>query len=282
MDGGKVDLRGDLPQGLTITYAENQAQRNLEYSLGGDARKPVDQFEQGQSSLLILTRHNPTARSFRGFFNRRIPLWEGHTRTALETLVSAINAGQGDRAALASAVVTFMGEIGKGFSPSAFGNVFEQEAREGCAKTRKGKPAAIQELARFLVDDASHRGVARMLSRLAELKGSDVGFSDIEMDHYREFHDAIKLGDFENADAGLVEITQRRAYSRPKPPAKAISNIHKAKGLECDAVIVMPCDGKTFPDKPDARCLLYVALSRAKKRLLLVVSRENPSPLLVF
>jgi superfamily I DNA/RNA helicase len=118
-----------------------------------------------------------------------------------------------------------------------------------------------------------------MLNRLSELKKSDAAFADIEMDHYKEFHDAIRLGDFENADVGLVEITQRRAYSRPKPPGKAISNIHKAKGLECDSVIVMPCDAKTFPDKPDARCLLYVALSRAKKRLMLVVSRANPSPL---
>lgn len=279
MDGGPIDLRNGTPQGLEIVFAENQAQRNLEYSLSTQDRKAVDLFEQGQASLLILTRHNQTARSFRGFFNRRVQLWEGHTRSALENLVDAVNAGQGNCAALAAAIVTFMGETGKGFSPSAFGDAFEKEAREGCTKNRKGKPAAIQELARCLVDDASHRGVAMMLSRLSELRKSDAAFADIEVDHYKEFHDAIRLGDFESADKGLAEITHRRAYSRPKPQEKAISNIHKAKGLECDSVIVMPCDAKTFPDKPDARCLLYVALSRAKKRLLLVVSRANPSPL---
>jgi len=78
----------------------------------------------------------------------------------------------------------------------------------------------------------------------------------------------------------LAEITHRRTLFAPKPPEKAISTIHKAKGLECNSVIVMPCDARTFPDKPDARCLLYVALSRAKSRLLLVVSRNSPSPLL--
>lgn len=36
---------------------------------------------------------------------------------------------------------------------------------------------------------------------------------------------------------------------------------------------------RNFPDKDDARCLLYVALSRAKKRVMLVLSRDNPSPL---
>jgi DNA helicase-2/ATP-dependent DNA helicase PcrA len=44
----------------------------------------------------------------------------------------------------------------------------------------------------------------------------------------------------------------------------------------------MPCDARTFPDTFEARCLLYVALSRAKDRLLLVVSRDTPSPLLAI
>lgn len=49
-----------------------------------------------------------------------------------------------------------------------------------------------------------------------------------------------------------------------------------------DSVILMPCDARTFPDKLEARCLLYVALSRARSRLQLVVSRNSPSPLLAI
>jgi DNA helicase-2/ATP-dependent DNA helicase PcrA len=281
-EGRPIDLRNGLPQGLDIVFAENQAQNPLQYSLSSEDRKSVDWFEKREKSLFILTRHNSAARSFRGFFYRRLPLWEGHMRDALGDLVKAVNAGQGNCAALAVAVVAFMGRVGIGFSPSAFGDVFEREARDGCTKNRKGKSATLQELARCLVDDASHRGVARMLRRLSELKNTDAAFADIEIDHYKEFQDAIRLGEFANADEGLAEITHRRAYARPNPPEKAITNIHKAKGLECDSVILMPCDAKTFPDKPDARCLLYVALSRAKKRLLLVVSRKNPSPLLAI
>lgn len=278
--GGKVDLRSGLPPSVTIVFAENQAQRNLDYQLSGQHRKPVDAFEKGQSSLLILTRYNETAQSFRGFFNRRIPLWEGHTRSSLEKLVDAMRAGQGDCAALAAAIVTFMGGVGKGFSPSAFGDRFQQEAREGCTRKCRGKPAIIQELARFLVTETNHRGVAKMLRRLWELKKTDRAFADIEVDCQKEFWDAVGLGDFDTSEAGLAEITHRRTYSRPKPPEKAISIAHKAKGLECESVIVMPCDANTFPDKWDARCLLYVAISRAKSRLMLVVSRSNPSPLL--
>ena len=170
-----------------------------------------------------------------------------------------------------------MNDIGKGFSPSAFGDRFEKEVRERCTARSRGKPATIQELGRFLLAEPNHRGVAKLLARLAELKKGDADFSDIEVDHSREFWEAIQLVNFDDLDTGLAEITHRRTYGRPKPPDAAISTIHKGKGLECGNVFVMPCDAATFPDQ-----VLYVALSRAKQRLMLVVSRTNPSPLVLI
>ena len=155
-----------MPPSISIVFAENQAHKYFDYRLSEQDRKPVDAFEKNQASLLILTHYNDTARSLRSFFNRRIPLWEGHTRTGLESLMDAVRSGQGDSAAVAAAVVAFMSNIGKGFSPSAFGDEFEREAREGCIAKRRGKPAKVQELARFLVANADHRGVANMLRRL--------------------------------------------------------------------------------------------------------------------
>ena len=280
--GGRVDLRNGLPPSVTVVFAENQSRRNLEYQLSSQERRQIDAFERANNSLLILTRYNDTARSFRGFFNRRIPLWEGHTRDGLEKLVNALSAGEGNSLALAAAIVAFMGDVGKGFSPSAFGNRFEKEVREGCTGNCRGKPALIQELARFLVAEPNHSGVAKMLRRVSQLVHTDRDFADVKIDCGGEFREAICLGDFATAESGLTEITHRRIYSRPRPPDKTISIIHKAKGLECDSVIIMPCDAKTFPDKQDARCLLYVALSRAKQRLMLVVSRNSPSPLLTI
>lgn len=280
--GGRVDLRSGLPDSVEVIVAENRAPRYGDYQLATAERRPIDNFVTAQNSLLVLTHHNEMARALRGFFGRRVTLWEGHVRDGLETLVDALIAGQGNATALSSAVVRFMDDIGKGFSPSAFGHRFEQEARDGCTAKCRGKPAAIQQLARFLVDEPDHRGVAKMLTHLAVLKVSDAAFADIEMDCLREFQDAVRLGEFATVEEGLAEITHRRTYARPRPPARAISTIHKAKGLECDSVIVMPIDAKTFPDRAELRCLLYVALSRAKKRLTLVVSKDKPSPLLIM
>ena len=130
--------------------------------------------------------------------------------------------------------------------------------------------------------EPDHRGAAGMLRHLSGLAKTGSAFSDVKIDHDREFWEAVRLRDFDAPETGLTEITHRRTHSRPKPPQKAISTIHKAKGLECDSVIVMPCDAETLPDKIDARCLLYVAVSRAKNRLLLVVSRNKPSPLFII
>ena len=277
--GGSIDLRNGLPTSLTVVQAENQSQRNLEYQLSSGDRKPIDKFEKAQDSLLILTHHNAATRSLRSAFNRRILLWEGHTRAGLEKLVSSIDKSRGNSAALAKSVIEFMDDVGKGFSPSAFGNDLIKEALQGCTSKRKGKPATIQELARLIVEEPDHKGVAKMLRRLSALKDEDPAFSDIKLDCHREFWDAISLGEFESLGEAMAEITSRRTHSRPKPPEKAISTIHKAKGLECESVILLPCDALTFPDTPDSRCLLYVALSRAKRNLMIVVSKENPSPL---
>ena len=281
-DGGAVDVRaGRRPESVDVIFADNRSHERLGYQLSQSGRRPVDEFERRHESLLILTRHNRTAMSLRSFFNRRLLLWEGYTRYALDRLVDAIGDANGERGPLATGIVKFMGDVGKGFSPSAFGNIFEREVREGCSRTARGKSKRIQELARLLVADPSHRGVAAVLRRLAELAATGGDFTAVKVDCNREFWEAIRLDEFETVEDGLAEITHRRNYSRPGPPGKAISIIHKAKGLQCDSAIVMPCDRTTFPDNPIARCLLYVAISRAKRRLMLVVSRREPTPLLI-
>ena len=282
--GGRVDLTRGVPDSVRLVFADNKAQTHLRCRLDPHERRPIDDFQQQQASLLILTRHPDTACAVRAAFGRAIPLWEGHTRDALDQLVLDMsNAAPGDRAAFAAAFVTFMGRRGSGFSPTAFGNRFLAEVEAGCRKNTIGKPALIQSLARLVMDDPSHRGVSAALRRVGELKAAgELLLADVKTDCEREFREASRLGGYATADEGLADISHRRTYARPSPPPRAISTIYKAKGLECGSVILLPCDKHTFPDKPDARCLLYVALSRATDRLMLVLSRQNPSPLFIL
>lgn len=108
---------------------------------------------------------------------------------------------------------------------------------------------------------------------------SGTAFSEVNVHHPRELAEAIQLANFEDPDEGFSEIARRRTHARPKLPDRAISTIHKAKGLEFDNVLLLPCDRSTFSNSPKARAKLYVGMSRAKRSLMLVVSRTKPSPL---
>src|SRR3546814_1457247 len=95
------------------------------------------------------------------FFGRRIPIWEGHVRDGLASLVSLAAANKGDPTELAKGMVAFMGGVASGFSPTAFGNRFVTEARNGCAANCTGKPLHLQSMARHIVDAPDHRGIAK-------------------------------------------------------------------------------------------------------------------------
>ena len=59
-----------------------------------------------------------------------------------------------------------------------------------------------------------------------------------------------------------------------------VLTIHKAKGLEFHTVIVLGVEGQTFwsEDEDANRAEFFVAVSRAKQRLLLTVTEEREKP----
>jgi hypothetical protein len=86
--GRKLDIGSSRSRSVEVVIAENLAeQRHGHYQLASRDRRPIDAFERAHDSLLILSHFAATAQHLQAFFARRIPLWEGHTRPALETLV---------------------------------------------------------------------------------------------------------------------------------------------------------------------------------------------------
>ena len=277
-DGKPIDLRGPLPEGLTILYADNVA-LGRGFRLSGTDREPIDTIARAGNQILILTAQNDMTQALAAFWNRSIPVWEGHTRTALDRLISVTDACPDDAVTVASALVTFLGEVASGFSPSSHGKRFVQEVSAGCTASTRGKPASIQQLSRCILNEPNHVGVSKCLALLSRFRQERVaGFEKIKVDYRSEYRDAIRLGEFTDVHQGMAEISKRRTFARPVPSARAVSTIHKAKGLQCDHVLILPCDSR-FSSTPYSRCRLYVAISRAKRSLTLVLSRTDPSPL---
>lgn len=279
-EGGQIDLRGVRVNGLRVLFAENTSRSNAGYRQNKNDRRPMDDVVNSANKMLVLSSHNETVKALRAFWNRRFPIWEGHTRDALGELVIALTGGDGNASAIAQAVVSFLGTATTGFTPSRHGNRFLQEVNQGCSTAAKGMPATLQELARFVLEEPNHIGAAKCLGHLAKLRNEGAnGFDQIEIDHRSELRDAVRLGQFADPDEAMREMHRRRTFARPMPPDKAISTIHKAKGLECDHAIIIPCDRQRFSGSHYSRCQFYVALSRARRSLTLVVSRSDPSPL---
>jgi UvrD-like helicase C-terminal domain len=281
-EGGKIDLRAGRPPEVSVIIADNEAKTRGVYVLGKAARQPIDEIVLSVSPLLVLSAQNDTVQALRPFFYRRIPVWEGHTRDALVALANTVETCKGDCVAIAGAAVKFVQEIAIGFTGTDYSKDFLGEVASGCTAKRRRKPAILQELGRFILAEPDHRGIAKMLARLSQLIQADDSFSAIRLDHPREYHEAVLLGDFESCSEGMAEIARRRTYARPMPPQRALSTVHKAKGLERDHVLIMPCDSQHFADTLAARCLLYVAMSRATQSVTLVVPRSDPSPLLII
>jgi len=280
--GEPIDLRGKLPKGLSIFRADNRAFGYGSYRIDQKERKDIDAFVESNASLLVLAAQNNTVGCLRGVFNRRMPIWEGHTRNALDELVREVTNHEGKPVDLARSVAGFMSEVTVGFTETEYAQPFVQEVVSGCVKARHGKPGVLQEVARTLLASPNHKGVAVVLRQIEELAAKDDRFSGIKIDHPKEYHEAIQLADFSDMNSGHTEVTRRRAFVRPTPANKSISTIHKAKGLECERVLVMPCDKAHFGGKAQHRCLLYVALSRPVRRLGLVIPKDIPSPLFVL
>lgn len=187
---------------------------------------------------------------------------------------------KGNAEALAEGLVAFVGSVAVGFSKASHGDRLLEEIRNGATRPTTGKPANIQAVAQRLLADPSHTGVAAALDLIRVfIEGKAAGFDAVKIDLRTEFKDAIRIGQFAGADEAFTEISRKRSYARPSPPKRVLSSIHKAKGLECDNVLIMACDKTQFTTTSYAKCKMYVALSRAKNSLTLVIPDNNPSHL---
>ena len=278
--GEPIDLTVELPPSVCILQGDNLSKKHTGYQLSSDHRRPIDNLLKQKEQLMILAAQNDLVTSLSAFWGRRIPIWEGHTREALAALVVALRQKSGDAEALAASMIAFVASIATGFSNSSHGDRLLQEVREGCTRNTTGKPANIQAIARKIIDEPSHLGIAAALKLIRELvESKEAGFDSVKVDHRVELRDAIRLEQFSCPDKAFSEIARKRSYAKPSPPARVLSSIHKAKGLECDNVLIMACGKTQFSATSYARCKMYVALSRAKKSLALVVPDTNPSPL---
>jgi len=277
--GQPIELSKKRSRGLKVIIAEKISPKARGFQLAKAPGRSFREMVQNKEPLMVLASQNELVNGVNAFLGRSIPIWEGHQREALSQLVRRCKEGNGDAALMADAFRLFVQATGTGFSDSAFAKRLLQEVSEECTKPSRGKVLLIQAIANHILTTPTHVGIAAALTELAQLRKNNAEFSGVHINHRREFWEAVKLGKFPDPELGFAELTSQRNFGNKSMPNKVISTIHKAKGLESDHVVVTAFDRGNFPDTEEKRCLLYVALSRAKHSVTIIASKNAPSPL---
>jgi DNA helicase-2/ATP-dependent DNA helicase PcrA len=273
-----IDLKSRLPRGVKVKFAENGSQIPVSYRLTPENWKNLNALLNEDKQMLLIAGTNTTIQSLRGTFRPRFPIWEGHTRNYLEKFIETLDDGAVNLDAKASAFVGCLKSLLVGFSSSRYGDRLIKEIRVPSDNPRGQIPPQLKVMSEFIRAYPNHVGFSKAAEHLKGLiiQNAD-GFSDLHIDYQRELDDLIKLKGYNDPLTGFAEISQRRSRAYPKPPHKALSTVHKAKGLEAEYVVVFACDGEHFPRTHVKRNLLYVALSRATESVTIIASRNNRS-----
>jgi len=277
--GEPIDLRGDLPQGLRLILSTNVGNRG-QFRLDAEAAT-VRTLVRQSNSLLVLAPTQDLVANLHAFFGRTIRIWEGHSRDALRQLSQSCAENAGNALLLAGATCDFIHAVTTGFTADRRQQL-QREIFDGAQRARQGIPAEMQAIARCILEAPNHVGVARALQRLRLAATPQGALSSVKVDFHRELREASQLDQFTDPIQGQIELTRRRTSAGASMPNRAISTIHKAKGLERRDVLIMPCDASTFSSTDYKRCVAYVALSRATHSLTLVMSPARPPPIFVL
>jgi DNA helicase-2/ATP-dependent DNA helicase PcrA len=222
-------------------------------------------------SAAILAFLGEMAKSAAKAGNWRAPLNEGAQLDELEVLIQGIEAHGGNAAALAGAFLEFLAVIGVGLA-----NGMSDGLRGRLGATVNRERAGRNQLAWLdclepIYASPDHRGIAVAMRMVRDKLPA--GYSIRFGDHVWALCAFDRTDDPRAFRSALGRIRRRRKW-----PPQMVSTIHKAKGLDFDHVLLCPVDQHQYPHNVLGARLLYVALSRAKRSIRLVLASDNPSP----
>lgn len=204
----------------------------------------------------------------------RAPLNEGAQLDELDVLVQALEVHAGNAQELAGAFLDFLAVIGVGLTADLS---ISLRRRLGAAidHERAGRnQLAWLSCLEPIYEAPDHRGMAVAMRLVRETRPP--GYTIRFPDHVWGLSAFDRTDDPRAFRSVIGRIRRRRKW-----PAQMVSTIHKAKGLDFDHVLLCPVDRHQYPDDVLGARLLYVALSRAKRSIRLVLSGDAPTRHLV-
>ena len=229
------------------------------------------------SGTVVLTHHNVHALGLRRRLPRGGHYHEGADHEPARILLDKVIAADGDYRKLVALLVRAMTDWGQGMTKAYRDQTVEICTEDGVEVGAKKKIRPFSQLCENLHADPS---VAQWLRCIRAVLDCDHGIDGWRVLRGDQLYLLARLRPGPEDDVSALLHAEARARDAIRPaPQKGFMVIHKAKGLEFDAVALPYCAGAFFKDDLPSR-RLYVAISRAQNRIHFLIPENDPTPLL--
>ncbi len=265
---------GTLPRSVRI---ERVRVRDVRFSPGIpiDYTGFVRRIQGAGSGALLSARRNHAVTLKRAAAPGLVAIYEGsdfsHIYQGLEDVVGV----SGSPSAVARVMLGILAQVTIGLTAARRARI-EASLQDVFVAGRRHEVSPLLELFGPLYSEPNLRGAAQVF---AQISRETPDWLRVERPAALTIFASVTETDGALARDQLHEIVA--AYkSNSRRPGFAASTIHRAKGLEFDQVLVSNFSASHFPDTDEGRRLAYVAISRARLGLTLLVTDDNPSALI--
>ena len=227
---------------------------------------------------VVLTHYNAHALGLRRKLPGYGPYHEGADYEPAKLLLDQVVESVGNPTALIGLLVTAMQRWGQGMTQPYRDQVRQICTPDGIQLGAKKKVAAFAKICEELYREPT---AACWLRCLRGILAGDHGIPGWRVLRGDQLFLLSRLRPGPEDDPiALLNAASHARSAAMGGPSKGFMVIHKAKGLQFDEVALPYCAGSLFGLDLASRRRMYVAISRAQHRLLFLIPRSDPTPLL--
>lgn len=277
LQAGRVLPLREAPNSVEVRRISELTCAGFGYGNAGQLSNPVQNFIDGSGeSAAILSRHNNHVWGLHVASGDRLRLNEGSEFGAAYELLEAARANEGQPSRMALCLVDHIQTVSTGLDEAkrrAITSALEEDHIEyGRLRIVRDFLAQFEPLYRT-PDLHTFCEVTR------SIVASRPNWLTIRMPSSLRLIGQVRPRAEDNCAECLDEVVAR-IKSGARRLKRCVSTIHKAKGLEYDNVLIANFSAAHFGNDEMSRRLAYVALSRARQSITILVPGNSPSPLL--
>jgi hypothetical protein len=227
-------------------------------------------------STVVLARNTAHVRGLSSAVRGYLVVHEGVDFSAAYAALAEAEAAVGDPAAMAHIVVDLLQATGRGLTAQLRRQLDASLLPDSIDRGTRRRIAPVLDAMEPLYKKPD---IPTWCRTIAQVLQSPPAWLRIDLPASLRLLARLRPHEDETPRGALDAAVQHR-HDAASVPRRCATTIHKAKGQEFDHVIIAHCSASPFPDRPDARRLLYVGLSRARRSVTIIASERDPSPLL--